>query len=370
MNKNLIAIIFAGVIGGALVSSSLTGCTDMSGDGIDSIVWNGSTNPENTAFHSPVWEPSLEAGTVYRGASLYVALSSETQWTPGLSVCVPAITSGDLMKWTNAKQNAFSYDSKDADGETVAGTRPAWTTSRITSISADFAKTIASTPYWMVYAPEGENAIGVAYASTQQGPFVDAGKLLTAADLGATTLSDPYIAVFTTKCYLLYTTDQGSFVQELSLKKATLPTLKNAPVKVAGPEFKDVALYRTDASNYYLFGTVKGSDGATEIRYARGEKATGPFLDKKNNDIATSGTGELLIEGNSQNVNPENVCRVFENADGVQFVAYNATAVGKEAMMSGYARRPLFLSPGNLDADGWFESVLTPTNGWVSPRFN
>lgn len=46
----------------ALIPAIVTGCTDNSGDGIDSVLWEGSRNPENTKFRNPVWEPSLEAG--------------------------------------------------------------------------------------------------------------------------------------------------------------------------------------------------------------------------------------------------------------------------------------------------------------------
>lgn len=367
--KKILGIFFAAVALCTLIPSSLVSCTDVGGDGIDSIEWGGSRNPQNTKFRNPVWEPSLEAGTVYKGAGLYVAISSETEWAKGLKYCLPTVTSSDLMNWSFTQQQAFSYDTKDSEGVVTPGTRPSWSSARIVSLSADFAKTVSPTFYWLFYAVEGENAIGVAYARNQQGPFTDAGKLLSAEDLGATSLGDPYFVVFSTKFYLCYTTESGSYVQELTLKKEQLPTLKGQPTKVAGPEMQNVALYRTDSKNYYLFGTVKGSDGKTEIRYARSEKATGPFKDRNDGDLTQGSTGELLIQGNNDNYNPDNVCRVFENADGVQFIAYNATASGNETMLSGYARRPLFITPATLGDDGWFTSVVTPETGWTSPKF-
>lgn len=368
MNKNIIGILFVAIAGCALVPSALVSCTDMAGDGIDSIEWNGSQNPQNTSFRNPVWEPSLEAGAVYKGASLYVAVSSETQWSKGLNLCCPTITSSDFMNWTYSSQAAFTYGSTLADGTTVLGSRPSWTQARLVSISADFAKTVSGTPYWMVYEAEGENAIGAAYSAGQQGPYTDAGQLLSAAEVGATTLTQPSISVFGVRTYLLYSTEKGSFVQELTLKKSTLPKLKGTPVQVAGPEFKDVTLTRTDNSNYYLVGTVKNGE-RTEIRYAHGEKAVGPFSDKNGNAITSSGTGELLVQGNDSNINPENFSRMFENADGIWFIAYNATTVGKETMQSGYARRPLFITPLTMGNDGWFESVASPTTGWTTPKF-
>lgn len=61
----------------------LTGCTDMDGDGIDNVEWGGSTNPESTSYRNPVWEPSLEGGTVIVTPNNFVAIGGETQWAVG-----------------------------------------------------------------------------------------------------------------------------------------------------------------------------------------------------------------------------------------------------------------------------------------------
>lgn len=79
--------------------------------------------------------------------------------------------------------------------------------------------------------------------------------------------------------------------------------------------------------------------------------------------------GELLVQGTAAYTNPDNVCRVFENNDGIQFIAYNATAVGNETMSSGYARNPLFLTPCELNEEGWFAQVVTPVADWTAPKF-
>lgn len=367
--KNVFSILLIGLLGCSIVPSTLVSCSDVEGDGIDSILWNGSTNPQNTSYHNPVWEPSLEGGTVYKGASLYVAISAETEWAPGLKYCAPTITSSDLMSWDFSSQQAFSYDSKDEEGELVVGTRPAWTQGRIASLSADFAKTVSGSPYWMVYGIEGENVIGAACASSQQGPFTDLGKLLSAEDLGVTTLANPFIVVFSTKFYLCYTTENGSYVQELTLRKNTLPVLKGEPTLIAGPQMSNIALYRTDSKNYYLLGTVDNGQGGTEIRYARCETVNGQYVDKAGTDLLSGSKGELLVQGTAAYTNPDNVCRVFENNDGIQFIAYNATAVGNETMSSGYARNPLFLTPCELNEEGWFAQVVTPVADWTAPKF-
>ena len=369
-------IAFAAV--GALMTGSLSSCTDNGGDGVDSVLWEGSKNPENTSFRNPVWEPSLEAGTIFKAASVYVAISSETEWAAGLKYCCPVLTSNDLMKWNFNALTAFNYpvvsegeDEEENGSETTStnGLRPSWTSARLTSISADFAKTVTGANYWLVYQPEGENSIGAASSTSGQGPYTDLGAFITAEQLGVTTLENPFFVVFSTKFYVLYSTEKGAYVQELTLRRGKAPTLKGTAKQVAGPEFKDVALYRTDASHYYLFGVV-GEGANKEVRYARSSAVSGPFTDKSGADLLSGSTGELIIKSGEGNVNPENVCRVFADVNDVQFIAYNATAVGRDLMASNYKRRPLFISPVELDEEGWFKNVIAPTTGWTNPRFS
>ena len=375
--KKIFSIIAAIATVGTAMTGSLASCTDMGGDGVDSVLWEGSQNPENTSYRNPVWEPSLEAGTVFKAASVYVAISSETEWAKGLKYCCPVVTSNDLMSWNFTAQTAFNYPAPPAEdeeeGETTAtstiGLRPSWTEARIANISADFAKTVSGANYWMVYQPEGENAIGAASSTSGQGPYTDQGAFITAEKLGVSKIENPFFVVFSTKFYVCYTTENGSYVQEVTLRRGQKPTLKGTAKQVAGPEFSDIAIYRTSSSSYYIFGTVKNGSG-TEVRYARATAATGPYTDKAGNDLVNGSNGELLIEGGDENVNPENVCRVFADGQGVQYVAYNATAAGKELMASNYKRRPLFISPMELDEEGWFKGVIVPNTGWTTPRFS
>ena len=52
--------------------TAMTSCADMDGDGIDSILWTGSINAENSSYRNPVWEPSLAGGTILKGSSRFV----------------------------------------------------------------------------------------------------------------------------------------------------------------------------------------------------------------------------------------------------------------------------------------------------------
>lgn len=353
---------------------TLAACADTDGDGEGQFVWEGSENPEHSAYRNPVWEPSLAGGTVFKAASNYVGFSQETQWAAGFDYPVPAIQSADLMKWST-NQQAFTYTTSKLDEEAdtmivTKGSYPEWVTGRITSVSADFCRTIAGANYWMIYASDEDNAFGAATAAAGPGPYTDLGQFISAETLGVTTLRHPSFAVVQqVNYYLGYTTEEGSYLQALTLRRGALPTLKGAPVKVSGTEFEDVIVYRSNAGKFYLFGTVT-TGGKSEIRYGISTKVTGPFVDKNGAELTDGASlGELLVTDADLYVNPCNPMRMFESENGYFYLAYNATMAGNETMPSGFKRQPLFINPVETDDDGWFTTVLAPKVGWTAPRF-
>lgn len=355
--KNIVKYIAACACIGALAPAGMTSCTDMGGDGIDSVVWNGSINPENTSFHNPVIEPSVEAGTVLKGASSYVAISATTQWAKGLTNYCPTISSNNLMTWTTGN-NAFTDDGV-----------PAWSTGRVNSLSVDFARAVTGATYWMFYTIEGENAIGAASGMTAQGPFTDRGSFLTATDVNAQTIKDPFFIVITASYYLCYSTEEGTFIQRVNLNRNNGASRNGDPVKLTNSQLSDIAIVRYNASQFYLFATAE-QNGTKEIRYARAENVTGPYLDKSGASLADGSIGEPLVSGSSEFVNPENPMRAFLNSEGTHlYLCYNATEQGKETMTSGYPRRPLFVAPLAIGEDGWIVGTTTAQKGWTAPRF-
>lgn len=339
----------------------------------DHFIYEGSENPEHYSYRNPVWEPSLAGGTVFKAASNFVGFSQETQWAKGLDYPVPAIQSSDLMKWSS-NQQAFKYPvfSINEAGETVTtpGTYPEWVSGRITNVSADFARTIAGANYWMIYESEADNAFGAASAAAAPGPYTDMGKFLSAEDLGVKTLTHPSFAITQqVNNYLGYTTENGSYIQGLTIRRGSAPTLKGAPEKVSGPEFQDIVIWRSNDGKFYLLGTVSNGSG-TEIRYGISSKATGPYVDRNGVELTNGDSnGELLVSDASVYKNPCNPMRVFQAENGYFYVAYNATMAGNEVMPSGFKRQPLFINPVEADEDGWFTSVIKPEIGWTTPRF-
>lgn len=355
--KTIIKFIAAAFCVGALAPMGMTSCTDMGGDGIDSVLWQGSQNPENNNFRNPVFEPSLEGGTVVKGASMYVALSATTQWSTGLTNICPALTSTNLMIWQRAN-----------DGFTAEG-NPTWGEGRVNSLSADYARAVTGATYWMFYTLEGGSSIGSASATTAQGPYTDRGEFLTPADVNATKLADPFFFVVSTSYYLCYTADDGVYIVKMKLNKNNGASLNGTPTKIAAAGMSDVAIFRKSSSEIYLLATVSNGSG-TEIRYGKASDIMGPYVDKSGSSMADGSKGELLIESGTTMLNPGNPMRVFLNSEQTHaFVAYNATEAGNGQMKSGYARRPMVVSPVELAEDGWFKTSVKAEKGWATPKF-
>lgn len=363
-NLMAIAIILFSLMPGAFIS-----CTDLEGDGIDSIFYDGSTLPQTTSYRNPVWEPDFELGTIFRGPGNYIAIASETQWAPGITYNGPIITSNDLMLWTFNDRTAFPAkpDTVISGTETRIFKRPDWAEGRIHSMTAGFARTIPGTSYWMFYQIGNEQAIGASFARTPMGPFYDLGKFLNYTETGSTTLSDPFFIVVGTRFYLFYTTETGSWSQEIGIGRGVMPSLRGVPRKISGSDFRDVAVYRK-GSYFYLLGTVT-TGGFSEIRYGRSSAITGPFTDKDGNSLLTS-AGTRLIESGERLINPMNVSGIFSNNNNEDFILYNVTDVEKPLLKSGFNRRPLVMNKLEINEEGWFVGVIKPVIGWASPKFN
>jgi beta-xylosidase len=236
-------------------------------------------------------------------------------------------------------------------------------------MSIDYAKTVVGATYWMFYTMEDSASIGVASATTAAGPYTDRGEFLSAASIGSMTIKNPFFIVSSTSFYLCYSADDGTYIQPVKLSKSTGAKISGTAIKISGTDFKDIAIVRASSSRFYLMGTVSNGKG-TEIHYAMASKITGPYVDKNGTDLTTGSKGEQLIVDGTEIVNAENPMRGFFNTTGSYlYLAYNATQIGQEMMASGYARRPMFLTPFKVTEDGWLDSSCQAKKGWTFPRF-
>lgn len=335
----------------ALLIFGCLSCTDIQGDGIDTVIWEGSQLPNETSFRNPVWEPDLARPSVIRGATQFYAFGQEKDWSEGLHYVVPVLRSSDLMTW-------------NFNGEAFAEV-PDWGEGHITSVAVEFSKTLGT--YFLFYAM-GESGIGVAHSRAPQGPYVDYGKLFDADSLGFQFVHEPFFIQTGLDFYLFFETDQGVFGTELNIRRNTKPALQGTHFRIAGTEYSGVYIFRMDSDDYYCFGTV-GNEVSSEVYMGRATDIEGPYLDQDGNSLEDN-AGTLVIRAGDGNLTaPGHVGGIFTDKDGKNWIMYQATDMDRPELSTGTERRPLILNLVEWDANGWPAGVVEASSGWTAPRF-
>ncbi len=327
-------------------------CTDIAGDGMDTVVWEGSKLKEATSYRNPVWEPDLEKPTIIRGATQFYAFGNEKEWSPGLVYQVPVLRSTNLMKW-------------DLAGEAYREA-PEWSQGAVESVSGIFSKTLGT--YYMAYTI-GDQGIGTASSKTPQGPYSDYGKLMDQEISGFESLGEPFLIQSGLSFYLFFDTELGVHGIELTILRNSPPALKGDPFQVTGPDISGVYIHRKSSDSYYLFGT-HGEDSESVIIMGRAAQIEGPYLDQSGNDLL-SAPGTILVEGDAESgyVSPGHVGGIFTDRYEKDWIMYGVTDISKPQLSSGAQRRPIMLSPIGWDGQGWPAGIIKSTGGWNTPRF-
>ncbi len=345
MNKIFAIVMLPLILGGVIA------CTDVQGDGMGTVIWQGSTVPQDSSFRNPVWEPDLSYSTVYKAAVGYYAIGADNEWSAGLELTTPVLSSTDLMSW-------------DQRGEALAE-KPAWSENLISAISAGFAKTKGT--YYLFYEL-GSDGIGMGSSKAPQGPFTDYGLLINAESASLEKCTKPFFYAFGSKSYLFYQGGDGVYGQELILNKTGIALLKGEKFKVTGPSIESMNMRKLD-DYYYLFGAVEDGD-ASRLTLGRALEVSGPFLDQEGNSLL-SGEGTLLLKGEAANgfVAVNHIAGILEDANDDIWVAHQATDVDMPSLSSGAARHPLVITRIELDDSGWPTQVFDATKGWNYPKF-
>lgn len=327
-------------------------CTEIGGDGIDTVTWEGSALPEATNYQNPVWQPDLGKPSVFRGPTQFYAFGDEKEWSPGQNYVVPVLSSSKLMSW-NLSGEAFK-------------TRPDWDEGKISSVSCVFSKTLGT--YYMFYMI-GEAGIGSASAKAPQGPYTDYGKLFDKDMMGFDYCHEPFIIQSGLSFYLFFETEDGIYGQELTIIRNTPPALKGDVFKIAGTGITGVYIFRKSSNSFYLFGTV-GDEDYSEIYVGQASNIKGPYLDKDGNDLMTS-QGTLLVSGNTDGgyEAPGHVGGIFTDGEDKEWILFQATDISKPTLSSGTSRRPLMLNRIDWDENGWPAVVINVKGGWNTPKF-
>ncbi len=343
MKKNILVLIIAGIAFGYY------SCTDIQGDGIETIIYNGSSVPEDSAYRNPVWDFDLSDASVFLSSGPYYSMGSEKAWAAGIQYVVPTLTSANLMDWSLISQAEAFLD------------KPVWAEGNVTSVTGLFSKSLGM--YYLFYKL-GNAGIGVGDAKTPQGPYHDYGKFTDKEALGASDIIDPFVYASGSVFYLFYgVPSDGIYAIKLNVKKNTIPQLDGAPVKVAGPDFSGPYV-RKRGTRFQFVGTHSG-----QIVMGISGDIEGPYLDNSGTSLVQgSGTPLVTITDDFREIGQCAGIHIDHQDD--EWILYTAVESSLPTLPTGETRYVLMLNRIEYDDNGWPARPIEAAIGYVYPRFD
>ncbi|MBN1791148.1 MAG: family 43 glycosylhydrolase [Bacteroidales bacterium] len=342
MKKLIILSILAGIL------FSHNSCTDIEGDGISTIVYNGSSVPEDSSYRNPVWNFDLTNASVFLSSGPFYAMGEEKEWAPGIRYVVPVLASTNLMNW-----------SLIAQGEAFTE-KPEWAEGDLSSVTAFFSKSLGM--YYIFYKL-GDEGLGAADARTPQGPYADYGKFTDSEELDVTEITDPFVYASGSTFYLFFgVPGEGIFGVRLSLIKNTLPTVSGTKFKIAGPDYSG-SFVRKKGSIFYYYGTKNG-----EIVIGQADNIQGPYLDNTGTDLI-QGPGTPLVMPTDEFQQLGQVAGIHSDYLDNDWILYTAVETTIPTLPTGDARYVLMLNQIHFNANGWPSLIIEARSGFCSPRF-
>jgi len=343
MKKSILVLIIAGIAIG------FYSCTDIQGDGIDTIVYNGSNVPEDSAYRNPVWDFDLTDASIFLSSGPYYGMGTEKPWADGIQYVVPTLTSANLMDWSLISQAEAFMD------------KPGWGDGNVTSVTGVFSKSLGM--YFLFYKL-GENGLGVADAKTPQGPYRDLGKFMDKETLGVGSVNDPFVYASGSNFYLFFgVTGDGIYGVKLNVSKNSLPTLDGTLFKIAGPDFSG-SFVRKRGTRFQYVGTHSG-----RIVLGVSGNIEGPYLDISGTDL-TQGTGTPLVTVTEDFQAIGQCAGIHTDQQGEDWILYTAVEASIPALPTGDTRYVLMLNRITYDENGWPAGAIEAAIGYNYPRFN
>ena len=288
---------------------------------------------------NPIVEPVAADPSIVRAQDgTFYMYTTADDWGDGDGTRQMAIFSSDnLVDWDEAG--------------TVFDQRPRWVPSDAGLWAPDVH--YASGKYYVYYSvgDVDDPCIGLATASKPTGPFTDLGKaVFCSTDIGVDGTIDPFVW----DDGAVKTMFVGNFegVYAIALNAAgTAPA--GEPVEVADTRFEAAYVKRHDGY-YYLFlsagNCCLGASTAYRVIVGRSKSLTGPYVDRKGQDLRDGG-GALILAGDDTWAGPGHNAVVTDDA-GDDWIVYHATPRNDLELPSGVQRRE-----GLIDKIVW-------ANGW------
>lgn len=241
--------------------------------------------PKVAKYHNPIVSTSLPDPTVTKAGDGYFYLYA-TEDIRNL----PIYRSKDLVNW-NYVGTAFTDSS-----------RPQWNPQG--GIWAPDIN-VVNGRYMLYYSKsewggEWTCGIGIASATSPQGPFIDHGALFISQDIGIQNCIDPFYIEDHGKKYLFWGSFHGIFGAELTEDGLALkPGAK--PVQVADNQMEATYIHK-HGDYYYLFGSAgtccEGINSTYQVIYGRSKNLFGPYTTKEGKNML-DGAYDVLLHGSN-----------------------------------------------------------------------
>jgi arabinan endo-1,5-alpha-L-arabinosidase len=342
MKKSILVLLITGIAFG------FYSCADIQGDGIDTIVYNGSTVPEDSAYYNPVWDFDLTDASVFQSSGPYYAMGTEKPWADGIQYVAPTLTSSNLMDWSLISQAQAFLE------------KPGWAEGSVTSVTGLFSKSLGM--YYLFYKL-GDAGLGVGDAKTPQGPYRDYGKFADKETLGVSEINDPFVYASGSNFYLFFNVKgDGVYGVKLSVKKNTLPLLDGDLFKIAGPDYSG-SYIRKKGTRFQYIGTHSG-----QIVMGIASAIEGPYLDNSGSDLV-QGTGTPLVTITNDFQEIGQCAGIQTDNQNNDWILYTAVESLIPVLPTGDTRFVLMLNRITYDGNGWPTQAIEATIGYNYPRF-
>ena len=292
-------------------------------------------------FTNPVFEPVMADPSIIRAEDGYFyAYATEDFWDYDSGThLVPIIKSKDLVEWE------FVGDAFEE--------KPDWL-----GFKGIWAPDIQyfNDQYYLYYSlsvwGDSNPGIGVATATSPEGPFTDQGKVFTSDEIGVDNSIDPFVYIEEDgSLWMFWGSFRGIYAIELSADGLSTVGEKH---HIAGTAFEASYIVKKDGF-YYLFlsagSCCDGANSSYNVRVLRSTELLGPYQDR----LGRSGIGNhsSLVMDKGEDYVGVGHNSVVQDDNGTYWLVYHGIDINNPYLPNGATRRPLMIDEIVWDSKGW-----------------
>jgi arabinan endo-1,5-alpha-L-arabinosidase len=179
-----------------------------------------------------------------------------------------------------------------------------------------------------VWGGEWTCGIGVATASSPEGPFTDRGMLMRSNAIGVQNSIDPFFMEDEGRNYLVWGSFSGIYAIELTDDGLSLKPGAEKK-QIAGTAYEGVYIHRR-GEYYYLFASTgtccEGLSSTYTTVVGRSQSLHGPYLNKQGQSLSDN-RHEILISKNADFVGVGHNSEIVQDAAGNDWIFYHGVNV-------------------------------------------